>query len=196
VAHSRFVETASGRQFQAVLQWDHPLGPGVCLARLQLGPSSPGASDAAPGTGASDAGSGVSASDVGSGSAAAAGSGAAGSGAVAVAVVSEIRGNERGRGIGSDFPAVADALLAALPQDLGVDPATIVWVAHYGEFSSWEAVDAPDAFLRIILDWNGEHYQGDLSGHHHIDDAEKAALLSSISLSPVPEVLSALNWHH
>ncbi|WP_158879651.1 hypothetical protein [Amycolatopsis anabasis] len=119
-----------------------------------------------------------------------------GSGGAPIAVVSEIRTNERAQGIGSEFPAVADAVLAALPPEVEVAPGDLVWLAHFGEFSSFEALDAPERFLRIDLDWDGEHYRGDVSGHHILKRADAAELLHGVELDPVPRVLEELGWRY
>lgn len=113
---------------------------------------------------------------------------------VPVAIVSEIRSNPGERGIGSHFPVVADALLSALPAEVTVRPSEVVWVAHFGEFSSYEALDAPDNYLRILLAWDGEHYGGDVSGHLVMGRTEVDDVIGHIGLAPVAEVLQELGW--
>jgi hypothetical protein len=111
-----------------------------------------------------------------------------------MAIVSEIRSNSRERRIGEHIPLVADALLTVLPPDLGVRPQDVKWFVHVGEFSSYDALDAPEDFVRITLDWDGGHYRGDISGHHIMSRPEVDDLLRRVPLAPMPEVLRELGW--
>ena len=112
-----------------------------------------------------------------------------------VAIVTEIRSNPRELGMGLDFPRLAEALLRRLPAGVSVQPAEIIWTSQFGEFSYWyEALDAPEAILRITLDWDGQHYAGDLDGHHILTPGERDELLGEILLEPVPDVVAALGW--
>jgi hypothetical protein len=113
---------------------------------------------------------------------------------LAPAVVSIIRSNSQTRNTGSNFPAVADAALAALPQDVEVDPRTVMWVSHYGEFSSYDAYAMPEGFARITLTWDGTRYHGDLDDIHILTATDAEGLLAGVSLAPVPDVLRDLGW--
>ncbi len=112
-----------------------------------------------------------------------------------VAVVSEIRTNPEGRGIISDFPGVAAAVLRIVPTYLGVGPRDVIWVAHHGEFSYPDAQGSPEIFTRIEMRWDGEHYRDDLRWHHRMTPAEVAELLGDLRLAPVPHALAQLGWH-
>jgi hypothetical protein len=111
-----------------------------------------------------------------------------------VAVVSDVRSNPDTRGIGAEFPAVADAARAALPPDADVDPQTVIWIAHYGEFSSYDAYAAPEDFDRVMLAWDGTRYHGDLEDHQILEPEDVAELLAGVTLASVPDVLRDLGW--
>ena len=115
-------------------------------------------------------------------------------GGPAVAVVSEIRSNSDERRFGLHFPTLADALVAALPPGIDVRPEDIRWVTHLGEFSSYDAIDAPEDFLHVVLDWDGGRYRGDMRGHHIMSERDIADLRNDVSLAPVPDVLRELGW--
>jgi hypothetical protein len=111
-----------------------------------------------------------------------------------LAIISEIRSNPDRQDIGSEFPTVADATLAALPPDAEVDPQAVIWVAHYGEFSSYDAYAAPEGFDRVMLAWDGAHYRGRSKDHHILKRDEAEELLAGVSLAPIPDVLRELGW--
>ena len=67
-------------------------------------------------------------------------------------------------------------------------------VAHLGEFSSYDAIDAPEDFLHVVLDWDGGRYHGDMHGHHIMSERDIADLRNDVSLAPVPDVLRELGW--
>lgn len=109
-------------------------------------------------------------------------------------VVSEIWTNKPERGITYDFPPVAEAFLGVLPANLRMSPESIVWIAHFGEFSSYEDLDAPDSFVRVMLNWDGAAYHGSSSGHHRMKQSEAGEVLRDFDLTRVPEVLRELKW--
>jgi hypothetical protein len=113
-----------------------------------------------------------------------------------LACVSSIKSNSETRNISSELPAVADAALAALPPDVEVDPQTLIWVAHYGEFSSYDSYAAPEGFARITLTWDGIRYHGDVDDIHILTAKDATDLLANVSLDPVPDVLRDLGWSH
>lgn len=110
------------------------------------------------------------------------------------AVLSEIRSSPDELGIGLEFPTVADIVLASLPTGWVVEPTTVKWFAHYGEFSSYDAYGAPEDLDQVTLTWDGSRYRGDLDGHVIVDDAEVEHELAGFVLSPVPDVLRELGW--
>ena len=112
----------------------------------------------------------------------------------ALAIVSDIRSNDETRDTGSEFPAVADTALAALPPDVEVDPRTVTWFEHYGEFSSYDSYSAPEGFARITLTWDGTRYHGGLADIHILKRNEWETLLAGVSLAPVPDVVRELGW--
>ncbi|HEX6341193.1 hypothetical protein [Umezawaea sp.] len=111
-----------------------------------------------------------------------------------VAIVSEIRSSPDELGIGSEFPVVAGAVLAALPPDVEVAPEDVTWLAHYGEFSSYDAYAAPEDLDRVDLRWDGARYHGDLEDHHILEGDDAARLLAGVEFAPVPDVLGDLGW--
>jgi hypothetical protein len=105
-------------------------------------------------------------------------------------VVSEVRSNTYLRGIMSDFPAVAEALLAATRPAVELPPAEVVWIAHHGPFSSYEDV-GPETYFLIPLSWDGEHYHPD-GPDRLLDPAELAQALGGAVLEPVPAAVARL----
>jgi hypothetical protein len=113
------------------------------------------------------------------------------------AVLSEIRSNRDGRDVGDDFTAAAGALLAMPLADLaGVDPATVVWIVHYGGFSYHDSEEAPETYTRVPLVWDGERYHDNLDGHRQLDGVEVTDLVGGMALTPVPQVLADLGWRY
>lgn len=109
-----------------------------------------------------------------------------------VVVLSEISSNPDGRGISDDIPAVAMALLDVLPPECRVDPAEVTWLAHHGEFSYPDALDAPEVFTLVPLEWTGSGYEDNLARHRRLRGEELRATLGTIQLAPVPAVLQQL----
>lgn len=111
-------------------------------------------------------------------------------------IVSEIRSNPDSRGIGGDFGAVADSVLAVLPAEYAASPQNIVWLKHHGEFSSYDAFGAPETFTLVQADWDGEHYRCDIAGMHLMAQWEIDDLLVQVELDPVADVLARLDWRY
>jgi hypothetical protein len=107
------------------------------------------------------------------------------------AVVSEIRSNPDGIGIIDDFPAVADAVLAAVGRTATIAPAAITWLAHHGAFS-YADIPGPETFTEVTLTWDGEHYQGDFTGHRLLTRPDHGAITANLALEPVASVLADL----
>ncbi|HEX3733089.1 MAG TPA: hypothetical protein VHU91_09245 [Mycobacteriales bacterium] len=110
----------------------------------------------------------------------------------AVVILSEIRTNPNGLGITLDFAGAAMALRENMAGELG-DPESIVWIAHYGTFSSYEYYPAPDEFIRVYLRHKRNVYIDDLSFHEKIGNEEIPSDVLE-SLDPVPETLEKLSW--
>jgi hypothetical protein len=89
-------------------------------------------------------------------------------------------------------PAVAEALLAALPPECGIDPGDVTWITHHGEFSYPDALDAPEVFTLASLRWDGHGYEEDLRERRRLRGEELRAALGGVELAPVPEVLRQL----
>ena len=105
-------------------------------------------------------------------------------------VITEVRSNAYLRGIMSDFPAVAEVVLAAARPAVELPPAEVVWIAHHGQFSSYEDV-GPETFFLIPLSWDGEHYHQD-GPERLLDPAELAQALGGADLEPVPAAVTRL----
>ncbi len=105
-------------------------------------------------------------------------------------VVTEVRSNTYLRGITSDFPVVAGAVLAAARPSVQLPPAEVVWIAHHGPFSYHEDV-GPETFFLVPLIWDGEHYQPD-GPERLLDPAELVQALGGADLEPVPAAVTRL----
>jgi len=110
--------------------------------------------------------------------------------AAPVVVLSELAGNRDAAGITGDFGGAATAAAARLGSyaDLG----RAVWLAHHGEFSSYDATGAPQTLTEVTLTWADGRYRCDLTDHRLLEVAETAAALQALRLAPVGSVLAAL----
>ncbi|POX40887.1 hypothetical protein C3486_11900 [Streptomyces sp. Ru73] len=109
-----------------------------------------------------------------------------------VVVVSELASNPADRGITDDFGSVADAVVPVLRGELAQDLGTVVWIAHFGEFS-YDDPTGPETFHRIEVTGDaGSGHQDDLRGDRALSAQEVEALLKGRRLDPVPQVLTAL----
>jgi hypothetical protein len=109
-----------------------------------------------------------------------------------VAIVSELRSNPWRRGITGNFAAVAEACLNGWGELVELDPASIVWVAHHGGFSFFDAPDQPTTFTRVDLVWDGNRYHDSVHRHHLLSPAAAAELTAGLVLEPVPQVVAAI----
>jgi hypothetical protein len=105
-------------------------------------------------------------------------------------VLSELAGNPDALGLVSDFAGAVPAALAAVGQ--GVDPQTVRWLAHHGEFSSYDAAGAPETFSEVGVRFDGTRYRSELSDQRLLPVTEAETLSRSLGLEPVAVVLSAL----
>jgi hypothetical protein len=107
-----------------------------------------------------------------------------------VAVLSELRSNTDNRGIMSDFAGVAETLLSTARPVVELPPAEVVWIAHHGAFSFYEAA-GPETYLLMPLNWDGEHYHA-VGEDRRLEPAELAETLRGAALEPVPEAVAQL----
>ena len=49
-----------------------------------------------------------------------------------------------------------------------------------------DAIDAPEDFLHVVLDWDGGRYRGDMRGHHIMSERDIADLRNDVSRRPRP----------
>ncbi|HET6292428.1 MAG TPA: hypothetical protein VFG33_03610 [Kribbella sp.] len=108
-----------------------------------------------------------------------------------VIVLSEVAGNPDAVGLTSDFAGAVPAALAALGK--GLDPESIRWLAHHGDFSSYDAAGSPETFTDVQVRFDGGQYRSELTDQHLLPAAEAETLRRSLHLEPVPAALAALN---
>lgn len=89
-------------------------------------------------------------------------------------VLSELAGNPDAVGLTSDFTGAATAAFAVF----GGDPGSIRWLAHHGDFSSYDAAGAPETFTEVQVRFDGIRYQSDLTDQHLLPAAEALELES------------------
>nr|WP_281010720.1 hypothetical protein [Pseudonocardia alni] len=108
-------------------------------------------------------------------------------------VLSELRGQPRSHYILSDIAGAANNAYAQLvPRS--VDPSTITWLVHHGQFSSVDPT-GPDLLTRVGLHWTLDRYTApgwDKVIRLNYDDSDR--LLGELRLRPVEEVLAAMPW--
>lgn len=112
---------------------------------------------------------------------------------VTVAVASELRGNPRGMEIGADFAGLATAACGQflLPT---LEPASVLWYAHHGEFSSYDPT-GPPTMTRVPLRWDGIRYQEPpLVEHDLLDRGRYLQAVAELHLEPVAELLAGWGW--
>jgi hypothetical protein len=98
----------------------------------------------------------------------------------AVAVVSELA-DSPAHGITYDFADVADAALPLLRANLSPHLASVLWIAHFGDF-----------FTAIALKVEGDGYRDDDQGDRRLTADEVTRLFHGRPLAPVPDVLAGL----
>lgn len=109
------------------------------------------------------------------------------------AVISMLRDNPRGRGIGSDFAGCANAALQQFVPP-ATNPAAVTWYAHHGSFSSYDPT-GPDTLEQVRLRWDGQRYlDPEDADFHLLDDAQFAARTQQLKLEPVEELLARWAW--
>ncbi|MGW3391334.1 hypothetical protein [Streptomyces cinereoruber] len=108
----------------------------------------------------------------------------------AVVVFSELASNPDDRGITNDFAPLAEAALPVLRKELSPDLASVLWIAHFGDFS-YHYVPGPDSFTLITLEVT-EHGYRDGENDRKLTADEVTRLFHGLPLAPVPEVLAGL----
>ncbi len=104
-------------------------------------------------------------------------------------VLSEVAGNPDAVGLVSDFAGAA-TVAAAL---FGVDPTSVRWLAHHGDFSSYDAAGAPETLTEVQLRSDGSRLHSDLTDQHLLSATETETLSRSLGLEPVRAVLATLD---
>lgn len=107
-------------------------------------------------------------------------------------VLSAVRSNPIWLGLTLDFPGAANALQSTI-ESLGIAPVAIMWIAHHGEFSSYDAV-GPEEFSQVKLHWTNDAWVGNLADWHRLAPATVDQLQQTVALAPVLEVLPAIGW--
>ncbi|GHG63149.1 hypothetical protein [Streptomyces griseocarneus] len=106
-------------------------------------------------------------------------------------ILSELASNPDAYGLISDFPAAATAALALLLPHAALDPQTIRWFAHHGEFSTYDPTGAT-TLIEVTLTYTGDRYHGDLRGQQLLPPEQTAELFESWQLEPVPTATARL----
>lgn len=111
-------------------------------------------------------------------------------------LMSEIRSNFRddykNPGISSGIGNAANALLSCFPEVLGNEPEQILWIAHYGRFSNYDAI-GPDDFYHISLRVDEGKFE-DLRKGKLLTKAETEAMLGSLKIENIYDVLREIGW--
>lgn len=108
-------------------------------------------------------------------------------------VLSEISSNPDGRGLSDDVPAVAGTLLRAMPPHCSIRPEDVIWIVHHGDFSYPDALDAPEVFTVVPLQWGGIEFDEDMGQRKRLRGDDLRAVLGSADLAPVSAVLEQLS---
>ncbi|WP_411101371.1 hypothetical protein [Streptomyces sp. cmx-4-9] len=109
----------------------------------------------------------------------------------AVAVVSELADNPDDRGITYDFSSVAEAALPLLRTGLSAQLTSVLWIAHFGDFSYHDPT-GPETFTVVSLTVTDGRYQDDYQGDRRLAEADVIRLFGGQPLLPVPDVLAAV----
>ncbi|WDM11993.1 hypothetical protein J3S85_10875 [Streptomyces lavenduligriseus] len=94
-------------------------------------------------------------------------------------------------GVTYDFSRVANAAWPLLRAELSPDIRSIVWVAHFGDFSQHDP-GGPETFTVISLKVTENGYEDDDDSDRAITADEVTRLFGGQPLAPVPEVLAEL----
>lgn len=109
----------------------------------------------------------------------------------AVCVLSELRSNDRYRSMMHNLPGVAAAVLGLMAEHRhAADPARIGWIAHFGDFSSYDPSGYAETFTDVRLHWEGGKYHDDIARHVLLDAESTRSVLGG--LIPVPQVVRQL----
>ncbi len=107
-----------------------------------------------------------------------------------VVVLSEPAGNPDSVGLITDFTGAVPAALAAL--DPRLDSQSVLWLAHHGDFSSYDAAGAPETLTVVQVRFDGS-YHSDLTDQRLLPPEEADSLRQLLGLAPVPQVLSSID---
>jgi hypothetical protein len=108
-----------------------------------------------------------------------------------VIVLTELAGNPDAVGLTTDFGGAATAAWATFSRQAELNPETIVWLAHHGDFSSYDATGAPETFTEVQVRFDGSRYHCEPVDHRLLPVAEAEAWRRALRLDPVPVVLAA-----
>lgn len=106
-------------------------------------------------------------------------------------LLSAIRSNSVHQGLTLDLSGAANALQPSL-EELGILPTAVIWIAHYGQFSHYDAI-GQESFFPVNLRWNGAVWEGSLAEMDRLS-AATAHQLEQILLTPVFDVLNTIGW--
>lgn len=113
-----------------------------------------------------------------------------------VAVFSEIRTNPWGRGLIANLGRVADALVDVVGDSEQVPWDQVIWLAHFGDFSSYESGGAPEEFATAeLVHFNG-HFHDEMSTHRFFRAPKRPEIVDDLGLDPVPDTLRALGLEY
>ena len=107
-----------------------------------------------------------------------------------VVVLSELASNPDSLGLITDLSGAVPAALAAL--DPTLDSQSVLWLAHHGDFSSYDAAGAPETLTAIQVRFDGS-YRSDLADQRLLPPEEADSLRQLLGLAPVPQVLSSID---
>lgn len=107
-------------------------------------------------------------------------------------LLSEIRSNDRVFGIAADFTGVVNALLDCLKEEMNTPLEQITWIAHYGRFSSYDAI-GEDRLLEGTFAWDRQKAVTDQT-QQWIALKEALNKLGISELEPIYPVLREIGW--
>jgi len=111
-------------------------------------------------------------------------------------LLSEIRSNFRDNyknpGISSGFGRAANSLLNCFPETFGSDPDQMLWIAHYGQFSNYDAV-GPDSFYQILLRLTEGKFEDRRDGKL-LNQAATKTILGNLKIENIYDVLREIDW--
>ncbi|MEU6945822.1 hypothetical protein ABZ957_11425 [Streptomyces sp. NPDC046316] len=110
----------------------------------------------------------------------------------AVVMFSELESNPDDRAITSAFGPLAEAALPVLRAEFGPEIVSVVWIAHFGEFSYYDP-SGPDTFTAISLKVGETGYADDLKGDQELTADQVTQLFGGQPPAPVQDVLARLD---